>query len=430
MKVRDVTIAAVALSWMLSLSVCRATEEASSTPSELPWLRGAGAAIVDDHGQPVVLRGCNLGNWLLNELWMMGMTRRGDPKDHWEVEEVLRQRFGPEEKQRLLELQRENWIKPRDFYTIKSWGFNVVRLPFYYDLLEDDATPGQLRSDAFKWLDRAINMAAQAGIYVIVDMHGAPGGQSKDQCTGHIGQDKLWQAEYRKRAAFLWKSIAEHYRNNPTVAAYDLLNEPYGNYKDEPPDATVVATMEEFVRAIREVDSRHMIFCAGTFRGVAIYGPPASHGWENVGYTEHFYPGLFGGVPSLRTHARFINGDLRTKAELLKRWQVPFLAGEFNVVFDKAGGPAMMRRYYDIFASNGWAATMWSYKIVKQRGGQHPNNWYMVTNRDELKIPRFRTSSRKEIEDFFQRMGTMEYAQNEELRKALTSPQPPALKLP
>jgi glucan 1,3-beta-glucosidase len=310
MKVRDVTIAAVALSWMLSLSVCRATEEASSTPSELPWLRGAGAAIVDDHGQPVVLRGCNLGNWLLNELWMMGMTRRGDPKDHWEVEEVLRQRFGPEEKQRLLELQRENWIKPRDFYTIKSWGFNVVRLPFYYDLLEDDATPGQLRSDAFKWLDRAINMAAQAGIYVIVDMHGAPGGQSKDQCTGHIGQDKLWQAEYRKRAAFLWKSIAEHYRNNPTVAAYDLLNEPYGNYKDEPPDATVVATMEEFVRAIREVDSRHMIFCAGTFRGVAIYGPPASHGWENIGYTEHFYPGLFGGVPSLRTHARFINGEL------------------------------------------------------------------------------------------------------------------------
>lgn len=115
---------------------------------------------------------------------------------------------------------------------------------------------------------------------------------------------------------------------------------------------------------------------------------------------------------------------------MLKQWQVPFLAGEFNVVFDKAGGAAMMRRYYDIFASNGWEATMWSYKIVKRRGGQHPNNWYMVTNRDELKIPRFRTSSRKEIEGFFQRMGTMEYAQNEELRKALTSPPPPALKLP
>jgi len=379
----------------------------------------------------VVLRGCNLGNWLLNELWMMGMTRHGDdPKDHWEIEELLQQRFGAKEKERLFELQRENWIKPRDFQIIKSWGFNVVRLPFYYDLLEDDAAPGRLRPHAFKWLDRAIEMGRQAGIYVIVDMHGAPGGQSKDQCTGRSDQDKLWLPENRKRAAFLWKSIAKHYRDNPTVAAYDLLNEPYGNYKDEPPDSTVVSTMEELVQAVREVDRRHLILCAGTFRGAAIYGPTASHGWKNVGYTEHFYPGLFGGgAPSVETHTRFIN-DLQKKAELLKQWQAPFLVGEFNVGLDKARGAVFMRRYYDIFAANGWAATMWSYKIVEHRGGSHSNNWYMVTNRDDLEIPHFRTSSRKEIEDFFKAMGTMEYAQNEELHSALTSRQAPALPLP
>ena len=274
-----------------------------------------------------------------------------------------------------------------------------------------------------------MTMAAQAHVYVILDMHGAPGGQSTDQCTGHAGQNKLWLPENRKRAAFLWKKIAERYRADPTVAAYDLLNEPYGNYGNEPSDSTIVTTMDELIHAIREVDQKHLILCAGSIRGMMMYGAPASHGWKNVGYTEHFYPGLFGGVPALETHARFISLDLRGKAELIKQWKVPFLVGEFNVVFDKAGGAAMMRRYYDIYASHGWAATMWSYKIVKHQGERHPDNWYMVTNCDDLKIPHFRTDSKEEIEDFFRTLGTMEYAQDDGLRRALTSSQPPALTL-
>jgi hypothetical protein len=262
-----------------------------------------------------------------------------------------------------------------------------------------------------------------------LDLHGAPGGQSTDQCTGHGGQNKFWLPENTKRTAFLWRALAERYRGNPTIAAYDLLNEPYGNYGNNPSDSTFVTTMDELIRAIREVDQGHLILCAGSIRGMAMLGPPASHGWKNVGYTEHFYPGLFGGVPAVETHARFISLDLRAKIALLQQWKTPFLAGEFNVVFDKAGGPAMMRRYYDIFASYGWAATMWTYKMVKHQGGHQPDNWYMVTNLDNLKIPHFRTDAKEEIEGFFRTLGTMEYAQDDELRIALTSSQPPALTL-
>lgn len=426
---RVAIIATLAFLGAPSLFAQRANVDPSSKPTVLAPLHAQGTAIVDDHGQPVILRGCNLGNWLLNELWMMQMERPDDPKDHWHLEELLQQRFGAEEKERLLTVYRENWIKPRDFYIIKSWGFNVVRLPFYYDLLEDDSAPGRLRPDAFKWLDRAVDMATQAGIYVIIDMHGAPGGQSNDQCTGHGGQNKLWLPENRKRAALLWKAIAERYRGNPTIAAYDLLNEPYGNYGNNPSDATYVATLEELIHAIRPVDQAHLILCAGNIRGLTGLGTPASHGWKNVGYTEHFYPGLFGGVPVVETHARFISLNLRAEAALLQEWQVPFLAGEFNVVFDKAGGAAMMRRYYDIFASHGWAATMWTYKMVKHQGGRQPDNWYMVTNLEDLQIPHFRTDSQEEIESFFQALGTMEYAQDDELRVALTSKQPPVLAL-
>jgi hypothetical protein len=91
---------------------------------------------------PSVLHGCNLGNWLLNEMWMMDLAHQGEPGDQWEMEELLKQRFGAQEKDRLLDVFRENWIRPRDYDIIKSWGFNVVRVPFNYTLLEDDATPG------------------------------------------------------------------------------------------------------------------------------------------------------------------------------------------------------------------------------------------------------------------------------------------------
>ena len=151
-----------------------------------PFLRAEGTRIVDADGNPVILKGCNLGNWLLLEMWMLDL--RGI-RDQYEFESILAQRFGPAEKDRLMELYRSNWIRERDFEVVRSFGFNVVRLPFNYRLLEDDANPFQLRPDAFKWLDAALRMAQGAGLYVILDMHGVPGGQSDDHTTGHAGQN-------------------------------------------------------------------------------------------------------------------------------------------------------------------------------------------------------------------------------------------------
>ncbi len=66
----------------------------STATGALRPLHASGTAIVDDQGRPVILHGCNLGNWLLNEMWMMEMWRDGDPKDQWQMEELLQQRFG------------------------------------------------------------------------------------------------------------------------------------------------------------------------------------------------------------------------------------------------------------------------------------------------------------------------------------------------
>ena len=415
------------LAGSITTQVCFAGSVASH--SSLSALHTSGTTIADEKNQPVVLRGCNLGNWFLIEPWMLGLFDRANLHDQSQVEQMLTDRFGVSEKDHILDLYRENWISQRDFGIIKSWRFNVVRLPFHYSLLEDDAKPGELRPDAFHWLDRAVSMAQQAGIYVILDLHGAPGGQSLDGVTGKAGSNQFWLPANRQRGAFIWQKIAEHYRDNPTVAAYDLLNEPYGSMDSSNHDAVLLAAMDEMIHAIRQFDDHHIIFCAGSLRGIEMYDSLLSHGWKNVGLTEHFYPGVYGGTPSLETHASFIGSNLGARDNLLRKWNVPYFCGEFNVVFDRAGGAEMMRRYFDLFQSHGWAAASWAYKLIKAEGGVQPNHWYMVTNRDPLKLPDFSSDSAEEIEAFCRSLGTMDYAQDIYLRDTLTANTPPPLLL-
>lgn len=394
----------------------------------LPFLRAAGTRIVDEEGNPVLLRGCNLGNWLLLEMWMMDWR---ELRDQHELETLLARRFGPQEKDRLLDVFRENWIRDRDFQIIRQFGFNTVRVPFHYSLLEDDARPFELKPDAFRWLDRAVQMAARHGCYVILDLHGAPGGQSLDHTTGRADQNRLWtDPEAQRRTVWLWSQIAARYRGNAAVAAYDLLNEPFGDGKTEAHQPALLKLMEEIYAAVRAVDPDHIVFFPATHAGLDFYPPPAERGWQGVGFTEHYYPGVFGSPPSRQVHAEFIARHLPWRTAFLETVQVPFLVGEFNVVFDFAGGPALMRRYYDLFASHGWAATMWTYKLVQRRGGLEADSWCMVKNRDDLPLCSPRTATAEELENYFRWLGEMEYSVNERLGAALTMADPPLAPLP
>ena len=158
-----------------------------------------------------------------------------------------------------------------------------------------------------------------------------------------------------------------------------------------------------------------------------MYGPPQARSWQNVGLTEHFYPGVYGGSPSLETHARFLGSNLAGRADLLKTWNAPYFAGEFNVVFDSAGGAEMMRRYFDVFASHGWAATTWAYKLLNKDGGVHPDGWYTVTNAHPQPPPDFLHDSAEALEAFCRSLGTMDLAQATNLRDTLNAPTPKPL---
>ncbi|NCC52111.1 MAG: hypothetical protein EOM20_12960 [Spartobacteria bacterium] len=389
-----------------------------------PFVHAAGTRIVDGNGAPLTLKGCNLGNWLLLEMWMMDV--KGIHDQH-EYEEILATRFGEAKKDELMELFRANWITERDFEIIRSFGFNVIRLPFYYTLLEDE--PFTLKPDAFKWLDQCLAWGEKYGIYVILDMHGVPGGQSVDHTTGRAGQNKLYADQScRDRAAWLWLQIAERYKDSTIVAAYDFINEPFGDYKTEDHQQGLIEVMDQIYKEVRSVDPHHMVMIPGTFAGIKFYGDPKALGWENVCFQEHYYPGLHGwGEPTYETHKKFINRQLVSLDAYMKEMDTPFLLGEFNVVFRQAGGPSLMRYYYDYLAERNWAGTMWSYKIVYKKGGLGQDNWYMVKNLNDAPFADTRTASLEEIETYYRWLGTMEYAVDTDLQDALTATHPEQL---
>ena len=390
---------------------------------ELSFISVKEGVTVTESGAPIVLKGCNLGNWFLLEMWMLDMGN--DLRDQHEFESILTERFGKEKKDSLMELYRANWITERDFPIIRSFGFNGVRLPFHYSLLMDDDRPMELKPDAFKWLDAAVDMAARNGLYTILDLHGVPGGQSFDHTTGWVGRNKLWgNEEFKKQTVWLWKQLAEHYKDRPEIAAYDLINEPFGDGKSDDHATALIGLTDDIYKAVRAADPRHVIILGGTTRGVGCYGNPADHGWRNVMFTEHYYPGVLSSAPSLEPHRNLVSRELPYNERVFKQMGVPLLVGEFNVVFKFLGGPVLMRQYYDLYASKGWWATMWSYKLVRKTGGMSEHSWCMVNNAKDMPSVSIRNSSYEEIEAFFKWFGTMEHTVFDELQQAMTTNSP------
>ena len=70
--------------------------------------------ITDTNNQPVFLKGCNTGNWLMLEMWMLNYAGKGIEDQH-EFIETLEHRFGKEEAEKLMDIYRSHWIKESDF---------------------------------------------------------------------------------------------------------------------------------------------------------------------------------------------------------------------------------------------------------------------------------------------------------------------------
>ena len=143
----------------------------------------------------------------------------------------------------------------------------------------------------FQRLDWLLDRCEAHGIYVILDMHGAPGGQSMNHCTGKAGRNELYEvADNMDTAKTLWTTIATRYKDRKTVAAYDLLNEPQNNsgytgaYAWEVESEAAVqrtnAAYDALYRAVRSIDGQHIISFEGVW-STTVLPNPAENGYEN-----------------------------------------------------------------------------------------------------------------------------------------------------
>ena len=421
---RDLTIAVAVVGMALMFTGRGSAVGADAvvhTPARqmLSFIHTSGTHFVDDNNKPVVLKGCNLGNWLLNEMWMFGGCIEG--RDEVQMLATMDRRFGSERTKQLMDVYRSGYITDRDFESIRSLGFNVVRLPIDYRLLQSDEPPYALKPEAFRWIDRAVELAEGAGIYIILDLHSAPGGQSTDQCTGEAGQNKLWGSPVnQQRTVDLWRAIAARYHDRSNVAAYDLLNEPYADHRADVKPA-LRKLMSELYTAIREVGDQHVVFYPGSLGEYpSFYGNPHATGLTNVAFTEHFYPGLFGDKVVFEGHRQTLGETVPARQYWLDHIETPYYIGEFNPVLDATGGSAVTRTYFDTFAKHGWAGTLWSYKLLKPEGGGHSNSWYIITNAERLPRLKLESSSYESFEQFFKSLATMPLAMDAPLQRALT----------
>lgn len=121
-----------------------------------------------------------------------------------------------------------HFFAEKDAQLLNSLGINCARLPFSYKHLEDDMNPRVLKEDGFKHIDRIVDLCASHGIYVILDMHTAPGCQNPDwHSDNHTSYAAFWDfKDHQDRTIWLWERIADRYKDNPWIAGYNPLNEP------------------------------------------------------------------------------------------------------------------------------------------------------------------------------------------------------------
>ncbi len=258
-----------------------------SSNGQSRFIRTRGKDLVSADGRPLLLKGINLGNWLLPEGYMFKFKTANSPRL---IYTVINELVGEDEGRRFWKTYQENYITPEDIRFIKQSGFNSVRVPFSYRLFVSDARPPKLEGEGYRLLDDVVAWCKKEDLYVILDMHAAPGGQTGDNIDDSWGYPFLFEnPESQDLTVNIWRKIAARYRNEPTVIGYDLLNEPIAHYFDS---ANLNPKLEPVYRkiaaGIREVDKNHLIFLGGAQwdNNFKVFGPPFD---DKLVYTFHKY---------------------------------------------------------------------------------------------------------------------------------------------
>ena len=324
-------------------------------------------------GKEIRLRGSNLGNWLLQEDFMFGLAGT-----HSQMRGAMATVLGKKAAAAFWDEYEKVYFTAADARFLAQQGYNFLRVPLNQNRFEDPNDPGQYDQAALRQVDAVVRLCKENGIYVLVDLHAVPGGQSRE-----IYADSLWAtpefwryADFRKRSTDFWVMLAKRYKDEKAVAGYDLINEPNTEGRTD----LLTAWHRETIRQIRTVDPVHLIWLSGDNYGKGFIGLPEDlFADEQVVFQFHIYPSFTYPLWKMKEYPQTVDGIRYDKAWLRERLREqiafgkrrPVLLGEFGFSFNKGNIPLLQAMIKDLLAvcdEEGWSWAQWSYKDVGVMG--------------------------------------------------------------
>lgn len=283
--------------WLLSLLVGTATAQ--------QFLRAQGPDLVTTSGQKVVLRGVNVGGWLLQESYILGTDTLNS---QGRIQAALLRTMPAKKVEQFYRRYRARFVSKADIDFLADQGFNCVRLPLHYDLfltpkqrltrfraLQNPAAVAAYADSLAAWNDRnqlftnrklegyryiedVLRWCGARGMYVVLDLHAAPGGQGTDRnINDNMVPLDLWKRHdtrgclvYQDATVRLWEQLAARYRTDAQVAMYDLINEPHnlnaanGLSND---NQELRALYVRLLQAVRGQQDNHLVLLEGNGYG-------------------------------------------------------------------------------------------------------------------------------------------------------------------
>ena len=256
------------------------------------FVRVDGVNLVQPNGQKLYIQGTNLGNWLNPEGYMFGFSKTNSP---WMIDLMIKQAVGPDFAAIFWQQFKDNYITRDDIAFIARQGANTIRLPFNYRLFTDEDYMGRSKDqDGFARIDSVVNWCRAAGLYLILDMHDCPGGQTGDNIDDSHGYPWLFESEPSQQLfCNIWQRIADRYKDEPVILGYELMNEPIAPYFENKEDLNkkLEPLYMRTVKAIREVDPNHIILLGGARWNSDFYMFTDWKFDDNIMYTCHRYGG-------------------------------------------------------------------------------------------------------------------------------------------
>ncbi len=364
----------------------------------MDFLSVKAAKIVGRGGEETRLRGPCVGGWMNMENFINGF-----PGCESGIRRAMAKSLGEELSSYFFNSLLDKFLTEADVDFIRKRGANVARLALNYRHFEDDEAPFVYKEDGFARLERAVDWCERRGLYVILDLHAAPGWQNSHwHSDNETGASLLWRhKQFQDRTKALWREFARRYRGRAVIAGYDLLNEPmvntpsgdrphaaYENYQPDWPKLNQL--FRDLVSAVREIDPDHIIFLEGDSYGHDLDGlePPFTN---NVAYSCHQYtlagfgPGAYPGeFKTYRVDQAVMNGywDRARQDRVFRQSSgaryaaahgVPLWVGEFGAQYNTGANDLPYRLkamddQLDVYNERGAHWTTWTYKDMGVMG--------------------------------------------------------------